>query len=80
MFKSSESQTDDLPFETVMIVSEIDEGSSFKEPHLKKACKSWFLKMLKEMTKRLLLRCMTFLVKEEAKSACLKTSNEGLSQ
>ena len=37
MFKSSESQTDDLLFETVMIVSEIDEGSSFKEPHLKKA-------------------------------------------
>ena len=36
--------------------------------------------MLKEMTKRLLLRWMTFLVKEEAKSACLKTSNEGLSQ
>ena len=47
---------------------------------MKSLKKSWFLKMLKEMTKRLLLRCMTFLVKEEAKSACLKTSNEGLSQ
>ena len=36
---------------------------------MKSLKKSWFLKMLKEMTKRLLLRCMTFLVKEETKSA-----------
>ena len=31
MFKSSESQTDDLLFETAVIVSEIDDGTTFEE-------------------------------------------------